>query len=122
MENVQAEKKQKANSKSSSYGTLRVKRLTRKRIAEDLAKANRKDFGRRVKADEYILLAVSRITPEDIINLQNASMSHADRLERDYRAYIAKNGPMSKDEYLGKRLGGELIPQDVSGITDGDQR
>lgn len=108
MENVQAEKKTKSNSKSSSYGTLRVKRATRKRIADDLAKANRKDFGRRVKADEYILLAISRITSEDILNLQNESMSHADRLERDYRDYVAKNGPVSKDEYLGKRLSGEI--------------
>ena len=35
-------------------------------------------------------------------------MSHADRLEREYREYVAKNGAISKDEYLGKRLCGEI--------------
>ena len=110
MENPQVEKKTKSSSKSASYATLRVKKVTRKRVMEDLAKANRKDFGRRVRADEYILLAISRITPDDILSLQNASMSHADRFERDYREHIAKHGSITKDEYLGKRLNGE-IPQ-----------
>lgn len=127
MENPQVERKTKSNNKSASYATLRVKKATRKRVMEDLAKANRKDFGRRVRADEYILLAISRITPADILALQNASMSHADRFERDHRDYVAKHGPISKDDYLGRRLSGE-IPQsehaqnEVGGLQSNSQQ
>lgn len=108
MENPQVERKTKPGNKSASYATLRVKRTTRKRVMEEVAKANRKDWGKRVKADELVLLAISRITDSDITTIQEASMSHADRLERDYREHVAKHGPLSKDDYLGKRLSGEI--------------
>ena len=108
MENPQVERKTKSNNKSASYATLRVKKTTRKRVMDEVSKANRKDWGKRVKADELVLLAISRITDSDIAAIQEASMSHADRLERDYREHVAKHGPLSKDDYLGKRLSREI--------------
>ena len=108
MENPQVEKKTKSTSKSASYATLRVKKVTRKRVMEFLQKANRKDWGKRVKADDLILLAINRVTDNDIAKLQQESMTHADRFEAAYNEYISQNGPMPKDEYLGKRLNGEI--------------
>jgi len=96
--------------KPSIHSALRVKKDTRRRVLADLTKINKKDFGKNVHADELIALAISLVTPEHIQKLQELSLSNADRLERDYRAYISKHGQMTKDAYLGKRLNGETLP------------
>ncbi|MBS1983574.1 MAG: hypothetical protein JST16_05320 [Bdellovibrionales bacterium] len=110
---VQA-KQSKAPSRPSPYCTVRVKKETRKRILSELAKANKKDFGRRVHADEILSVALTLLTPDHIKKLQEESLSAMDRLERDYRTHVAKHGPMSKDVYLGKRLSGEIPAQVAS--------
>ena len=115
MEINTAEKKSKA-SKPAPYTSVHMRKETKKRISADLARVNKKDFGRTIRADEYLTLAVSLITPEHLQQLQETSLSNSDRLERDYRAYIAKNGQISKDEYLGKRLSGELGIQKISSL------
>jgi hypothetical protein len=109
METQQQEKK-KAAPKRSTYASLRIRRETKRQIAVHLDAINKKDFGRRVRAEEYLALALSLITPQHLEALQEASLSNADRLERDYRAFIAEHGPISRDEYLGKRLAGEAPP------------
>ena len=107
METNSTEKKVKG-SKPSAHASLRVKKETRKRVLADLSKINKKDFGKSVHADELIALAISLVTPEHFQKLQERSLSNADRLERDYRAYISKHGQVTKDTYLGKRLAGEI--------------
>lgn len=114
MDNVTQEKKQKPLTKPSPFCSVRVKRETRKRLLSEIAKANKKDFGRRVHADEIVAVALSLLTPEHIKKLQEESLTVMDRLERDYRMHVAKHGPMSKDVYLGKRLSGELPAQVAS--------
>jgi hypothetical protein len=108
MDTVQTEKKPKAKTKSTT-APLRVRHETRRKILSEIAKANKKDFGRRVKPDDLIALALSLLEPRHLKDLQEATLSNSDRLEREYRAYIAKNGPISKDAYLGKRLQGEAF-------------
>lgn len=107
METNLIEKRPKV-SKSTSYTTIHTRKETKKKIAADLGKINKKDFGRTIRADEYLALAVSLITPEHIQRLQDSSLSNSDRLERDYRTYVAQFGHISKDSYLGKRLSGEI--------------
>lgn len=107
-------KKETKTAKPSAHGAIRVRKDTRKRVLAELARINKKDFGRKVRPDEFIALAVSLVTPEHIIKLQESSLSNADRLDRDYKAFVAKNGPMPKDEYLGKRLSGEIESNDGS--------
>ncbi|MGK5086913.1 hypothetical protein WDW86_05095 [Bdellovibrionota bacterium FG-2] len=106
-ENKLAEKKAKAK-KSNTHAMIPLKRETQKRVAADMARVNRKDYGRTVRIDEYIALAISLITPEHIRQLQEASLSHKDRFEREYREYVASHTRISRDEYLGKRLSGEI--------------
>lgn len=107
METAQTEKKSKAL-KPSAYASLRVKKETRKKAMSDLAKANKKDFGRRVRMDEYVSLALSLVTPEHLVSLQESSLTNKDRFEREYRDYVTQHGPIQKDAYLGKRLRGEI--------------
>lgn len=102
MENVSEVKKPKSPKKSAS--SIRVRPDTRKKLILELSKANKKDFGRRIKPDDLISLGLSLIEPEHIKGLQEKSLSNADRLDRDYRLYVQKNGPISKDEYLGLLL------------------
>ena len=108
MEAVQSEKKVKPGSKKPSYAALRVRRETKRQIETDLERVNKKDLGRRVRAEDYLALALSLFTPQHLEQLQETSLTHSDRLEREFRAYVAANGPMSRDEYLGKRLAGEI--------------
>ena len=107
MEEVQTEKKEKPV-KPSRITTLKIKKETKKKIQTELARVNRKEHGRPLHVDDLVAFAVSLVTPEHIEKLQESTLSNADRLERDYRAYTAQIGPMSKDEYLGKRLNGEI--------------
>ncbi len=107
METNSNDKKSKA-AKPSAHGAVRVHKETRKRVIVDLARINKKDFGKTVHADDYMALAVSLITPEHLTRLQEQSLSNSDRFERDYKAHVAKNGHITKDAYLGKRLSGEI--------------
>ncbi len=104
MDTLQTEKKTKQPSKSRAYTSIWVKKETRKRITQDLAKLNKKEYGRKILIDEYIAFAVNLLTSEHSSALQEGSLSHHDRFDRDYKAYISKNGMMAKDEYLGKLL------------------
>jgi len=117
MDTNQAEKKAKPVAKASnSYATLRVKKDTRKRVVNDLKKVNDKEFGRKLRVDEYISFALNFVTEKHRTELQNSTLSHQDRLNRDYKAYVAEHGMISKDEYLGKRLTGEIISPKTAAI------
>lgn len=107
MEESQVEKKAKPV-RPSRNTSLRVLKDTKKRILGELVRVNRKDLGRKVRIDDYLMVALDLMAPEHIQKLQEATLSNADRFERDYRKYIAEFGSISKDEYLGKRLSGEI--------------
>lgn len=87
--------------KKVTASSLRVKPETRKRFLAELSKANKKSFGRKVRADQLLSLLMTFIKPEHIQKLQQESLSNADRLEMRFREHIKKFGPISKDEYLG---------------------
>ena len=104
----QTEKKQKPKAKSSTTTAIRVRVETRKRILQEVAKANKKDFGKRIRPEDVIALAMSLLTSAHVQSLQESSLSNTDRFEKAYREYTAKHGHISKDDYLGKRLNGEI--------------
>lgn len=87
---------------------LRVKRETKKRIQAELAKTNKKDFGKKVRCDELIGIALSLLTDRHTRQLQEGSLSNSDRIERQYQEYIKKHGPISRDVFLGKLLAGGI--------------
>lgn len=96
-----------AKSKATSAATvsLRVKRETKKRVQAELAKVNKKDFGKKVRCDELIGTALSLLTEQHFKELQDGSLTNADRLEQKFREHIRKHGPMTKDAFLGTLLG-----------------
>lgn len=107
---MQIEKKGKSPQKKPIYAAIRVRKELKRQIESNLERINKKDFGRRVRAEDYLALALSLITPQHLEQLQENSLTNHDRLERNYRAYVSTNGPISHDEYLGKILNGEIRP------------
>lgn len=106
MENSESKDKKK-NKIETNHSLIRVSSETRKKLQNQIEKINQKDFGRTVRADELISIALDLVRSEHIERLQQASLSNFERMERDYKAYIAKHGPISKDDYLGMLLKGE---------------
>lgn len=101
MENQNAQKSAK---KAATASSLRVKPETRKRFLSELAKVNKKSYGRKVRADQLLSLLMTLVRPEHIQQLQQGSLSNSDRLEMRYREHVKKFGPTSKDEFLGLLL------------------
>jgi len=102
-----SEVKKTVVAKKANAASLRVKAETRKRIVAELAKVNRKSFGRRVRVDQLLNMLLSLVKAEHIQKLQEDSLSNSDRLEMKYREHIKKHGAVSKDEFLGLLLGAE---------------
>lgn len=102
---VKVSKTRQAN--ASTVG-LRVRRETKKRIQAELAKINKKDFGKKVRCDELIGTALSLLTERHLKELQDASLTNADRLEIQYRDYQKAHSGANKDEFLGSFLRGEI--------------
>lgn len=97
--------KKVVSKKQSGASSLRVKAETKKKVFAELAKINKKNFGRKVRPDQLITLLLTFLRPEHIQKLQEESLSNADRLEMKYREHVKKFGPVAKDEYLGLLLG-----------------
>lgn len=91
--------------KQSGASSLRVKQETKKKVFAELAKINKKSYGRRVRPDQLISFLLSLLRPEHVQKLQDESLSNADRLDMKYREHVKKFGPVAKDEYLGLLLG-----------------
>jgi len=104
MDAIEPVKKAKAKSATVATVSLRVKRDTKRRVLAELAKVNKKDFGKAVRTDALISLALSLLNDQHIKVLRDGSMTNADRLELRYRDYVKKNGATSKDEFLGRIL------------------
>jgi hypothetical protein len=105
--------KKVATLKKSVAASLRVKPETRKRVLSELAKMNKKSFGRKVRADQLLDLLLTLIKPEHIQKLQNESLSNSDRIEMKYREHVKLHGAISKDEFLGILLSKEGAKSEV---------
>ena len=85
--------------------SIRIRKETKKKIQSELMLLNKKDFGRKITADDFIQLAISLVRPEHTDSLRERTLSNKDRLEQRYLDYCAKNGKISKDEFIGILLG-----------------
>lgn len=66
---TQIEKKTKQCQKKPSYAALRVRREIKRQIVTHLEPLNKKDLGRRVRAEDYLSLALSLVTPDHLEQL-----------------------------------------------------
>ncbi len=100
METSEIKKTVKQTSKKSTTAAIRVALETRKKLLSELAKINKKQFGKRVKFDALMLKLLTKLTAQDVTELQEASLTGKDRVEQSYRAHCTKFGHISKDDYL----------------------
>ncbi len=95
------------DSENRSNG-IKLSRETKKSLIQWIRTANKKEFGRRVQADDLIYLALSQLTEALVKTLQEKTLSNTDRIEREYREYVKRHGPTKKDVFIGKLLSGEI--------------
>lgn len=107
METSEAKKVAKPNVKKSNSAAIRVSLETRKRLLSELAKINKKQFGKRVKLDALLLKLLPKLTAQDLTELQEASLTGRDRMEQSYRAHCSKFGQITMDDYLAHLLKSE---------------
>lgn len=96
--------------KTVSTTPIRVKRDTKRRLNHEISEINKKKLGRRVKMDDLVRLLLEELKPSHFEKLQEKSLSNKDRLEKQYRDYIAGHGKITMDEYLGKLLEVSKVP------------
>lgn len=114
METSEAKNAAKPKLKKPTSSAIRVALETRKKLLVELSKINKKQFGKRVKVDALLLKLLTKITAQDVSELQEASLTGRDRMEQSYRAHCSKFGQITMDEYLGillktdtNKIGGE---------------
>jgi hypothetical protein len=104
MEQTEVKKSTKLTGKKSNSATIRVSVDTRKRLVSELLKINKKQYGKRVKIDALLMLLLTKITSQDVTQLQEASLTGRDRIEQSYKAHCAKFGQITRDEYFALLL------------------
>lgn len=96
--------KPKAKQRKCSTVPIRIKKQTAKEVKLTLQKANKKNIGRRLKADDLISKLLTLLEDKHIEEIIQATLSNSDRLELSYQKYCKQNKQITKDEYLGMLL------------------
>jgi hypothetical protein len=91
-----------------SHKSIRIAQTTEKKLAKALLTANKKKFGRKIKADQVLNLALEILTDDHIRLLQEQSLTNEDRKEQLRQSYILEVGPISKDQFTGFMMTGEF--------------
>lgn len=103
------QKTEKAKVKAKN--TLRRLDIQSAKLLAQLAeKANKKDFGRKIRENEILNFAVKLVKDEHLKELQEKSLSERDQLNMAHQEYQKKNGKISIDQFIGKLLKGEISP------------
>lgn len=98
----QTENQKRNNSKKKVASTtmpIRVKKETAKEIKKRLNQANNKSFGRRVKADDLITKGLSLLEDHHIKEVQENTLSYADKIDQKYKEICAQRGKITRDEF-----------------------
>jgi hypothetical protein len=95
--------------KVSKHRLVRIHVDTLKKAERLLNSANKKEFGRKVRIDQLISMALDHVTDLDLRLLQEKSMTNIDRIEVLRRKYSEQKGDISKDEFAGFMLTAEFL-------------
>ena len=117
METSEAKKVTKPANKKSTTSAIRVMQETRKRLISELSRINKKSHGKRVRIDALLAKLLPKLTAQDVAELQEESLSGRDRMEQSYRAYCAKHGQITMDEFfvqLSKQAVSQLSQENVA--------
>lgn len=94
--------------KSGQNTVLRLNKSTAESLRRLVEKANKKEYGKRIRADQIVNTALALVRPEHLIDLQQSSMSNADRIEALFKVQVEKKKSLTKDEFYGLLLAGKL--------------
>lgn len=101
MEQTDNQKSNKNNKKVNPDRNLRVTHSTQAKVQEILKIVNKKDLGRRIKADDVVAFAVGLLTEKHFETLKRESLSHHDRFTELYKSYCKANDEISENEFMG---------------------
>lgn len=98
--------------KSSSAKRKNVLKKLDLEAAKQLAtlkdRANKKSHGRKVRDGEIIAKALSLVSAEHILELQEAALSEKDRLHMAHEEFVKQNGKITLDQFIGRLLKGDI--------------
>lgn len=89
---------------------IRVKQLTKNKLLQLLKRANKDRMGRRIKMDDILAYGVDLITDDHLADICNNALSNGDRLELLFKRILKEKSGLTKDEFLGMLLSGEISP------------
>lgn len=112
----------KKKKEKPSISLLRVSKSTAKYVKKLLEKINKKDFGKKVSTDALVSLALGLIGQKQITFLQDGSLTNNDKFELSYRVFLKSNPGVSRDEYMGKLLAGELGESQLENAAISDSK
>lgn len=95
---------QNQRNKNTENVSIRVSKDSQNKINSLLKKLNVKDLGRQIKSADVVRKALEELNDDHLKELQDESLSNADRLEKRYSEHCEVNGFITKDEYLGQLL------------------
>lgn len=89
--------------------SFRVNFETEKKASKLLIAANKKKFGKKIKFDHLMALALDLITDNHLETLKSNSLTNEDRKEELRQKYIELRGPISKDAFTGFMMSSDFL-------------
>lgn len=89
-------------------GLKKLDSETVKLLTQLRERANRKEFGRKVRDNEIIHLALTLVEPQHIEHLKDQTYSEQDRLRFAHLEYQKVHGKTGFDQFIGKLIRGEV--------------
>jgi hypothetical protein len=79
-----------------------------KLLASLKEKANKKQYGRKIRDSEILAKALSLVEQRHLQELQDATLSEKDRLHIAHEEFAKQHGKISLDQFIGRLLKGEI--------------
>jgi hypothetical protein len=98
---MQTKTTKSATKPANKLKSIRVQLETQRKAERLLAVANKKKFGRKVKVDQLLNIALDLVTDRHLESLQERSLTNEDRKELLRQKYIETRGQISRDEFTG---------------------
>jgi hypothetical protein len=105
--------KEKCNKRKPVIETMtpvRLKQSTYSKVTGILAHINQKAIGKKVRADDVIALSLTLVKNEHYRQLEDASLTNADRMEILFEKFKSRKNNATRDDFLGALLKGEISP------------
>jgi len=106
------ESKEKTESKQTKKAIPRLFNIsdeTKKKATALMDRVNDKSFGKKVKLDALLSIALDLVDNSHIKRLQDGSLSNKDRKERALKIYREKVKPVTEDEFTGFMMTSDFI-------------